>query len=50
MESTSIYWVPLYLTLEESGFNAVLANTHQVKGVPGRKTDQSDQSSLHIYL
>ncbi len=46
MESTSIYWVPLYLALEESGFDAVLANAHQVKGIPGRKTDQSDSEWL----
>jgi transposase len=41
MESTSIYWVPLYLALEEAGFNVTLANAHQVKGIPGRQTDQS---------
>ena len=46
MESTSVYWVPLYLALEESGFDVVLANAHQVKGVPGRKTDQSDSEWL----
>jgi transposase len=46
MESTSIYWVPLYLALEESGFEAVLANAHQVKGIPGRKTDQSSSEWL----
>jgi transposase len=51
MESTSIYWVPLYLALEESGFNPVLANAHQVKGVPGRKTDQSDSEWLaHLLM
>lgn len=46
MESTSVYWVPLYLALEESGFEAVLANAHQVKGIPGRKTDQSSSEWL----
>jgi transposase len=46
MESTSIYWVPLYLALEESGYKVVLANAHQVKGIPGRKTDQSDSEWL----
>ena len=46
MESTSIYWVPLYLALEESGYDVVLANAHQVKGIPGRKTDQSDSEWL----
>lgn len=42
----SIYWVPLYLALEETGYNVTLANAHQVKGIPGRKTDQSDSEWL----
>lgn len=46
MESTSIYWVPLYLALEETGYDVILANAHQVKGIPGRKTDQSDSEWL----
>jgi transposase len=50
MESTSIYWVPLYLALEEAGFEAILANAHQVKGIPGRKTDQSDSEWLASLL
>jgi len=50
MESTSIYWVPLYLALEEAGFDVILANAHQVKGIPGRKTDQSDSEWLAYLL
>lgn len=50
MESTSIYWVPLYLALEESNYDVVLANAHQVKGIPGRKTDQSDSEWLAYLL
>jgi|WetSurMetagenome_2_1015567.scaffolds.fasta_scaffold14151_3 transposase len=46
MESTSIYWVPLYLGLEESKFDVTLANAHQVKAIPGRKTDQSSSEWL----
>lgn len=46
MESTSIYWVPAYLALEEAGFEVMLANAHQVKGIAGRKTDQSDSQWL----
>jgi transposase len=46
MESTSIYWVPLYLALEEAGFEVMLANAHQVKAIPGRKTDQSSSEWL----
>jgi transposase len=50
MESTSIYWVPLYLSLEEAGYEVMLANAHQVKGIPGRKTDQSDSEWLALLL
>ena len=46
MESTSVYWVPLYLALEESGFDVMLANAHHVKSIPGRKTDQSSSEWL----
>ena len=46
MESTSVYWVPLYLALEEAGFDVTLANAHQVKAIPGRKTDQSSSEWL----
>ena len=46
MESTGIYWTTLYLTLEESDFQPVLANARQVKGMPGRKTDQTDSEWL----
>jgi len=46
MESTSIYWVATYLALEEAQFDVTLANAHQVKGIPGRKTDQSDSEWL----
>jgi len=46
MESTSIYWVPLYLALEEASFDVMLANAHQVKAIPGRKTDQSSSEWL----
>jgi transposase len=46
MESTGVYWVPLYLALEETGFDVMLANPHQVKGIPGRKTDQASSEWL----
>jgi transposase len=46
MESTSVYWVPLFLALEEAQFEVVLANAHQVKAIPGRKTDQTSSEWL----
>lgn len=42
MESTGVYWIPVYDVLEEEGFDVVLVNAHYVKMVPGRKTDVKD--------
>jgi len=41
MESTGIYWKPIFNILEE-GFEVILANAKQVKNVPGLKTDKKD--------
>ncbi len=41
MESTGVYWKPLY-NLLEGGFTLLLVNAHHVKAVPGRKTDVRD--------
>jgi transposase len=52
MESTGIYWIPLYEMLEERGLEVVLADTRQIKYVPGRKTDYLDCQwiqELHTY-
>jgi len=42
MEATGIYWVSLYLILEEAGFDVVLVNAKHVKNVRGKKTDIKD--------
>jgi transposase len=42
MESTGVYWIPLFQILEEKGFEVFLVNARHVKNVPGRKTDVSD--------
>jgi transposase len=42
MESTGVYWKPVWNILEPAGFELLLANAHEVKIVPGRKTDQKD--------
>lgn len=42
MESTGIYWIPLYELLESRGIEAVLVNARQLHNVPGRKTDFRD--------
>ena len=41
MESTGIYWRPVYNILE-GYFDITLANAQRIKNVPGRKTDVSD--------
>jgi transposase len=42
MESTSVYWIPLYELLESNGIEAVLVNARHLSGVPGRKSDMTD--------
>lgn len=42
MESTGVYWIPLYELLERRGFQVHLVNTRHVKNVPGRKSDVLD--------
>ena len=42
MESTGVYWIPLFQILEARGFTVFLVNAHHVKNVPGRKSDVSD--------
>ena len=42
MESTSVYWIPVYQILEARGFEVCLVNAQYVKNVPGRKSDVSD--------
>jgi transposase len=53
MESTGIYWIPLYQVLEERGFQVCLVNARQLKNVSGRpKTDRLDCrwiQRLHSY-
>lgn len=43
MESTGIYWIPLFQVLESKGFEVFLVNAKHIKNVPGRtKTDRLD--------
>src|SRR6202163_2775541 len=39
MESTGVYWIPLYDILEEYGLKPCLVNARHMKNVPGRRTD-----------
>jgi transposase len=42
MESTGVYWIPVFQVLEERGFEVKLVDARQLKRVPGRKTDVTD--------
>jgi transposase len=42
MESTSVYWIPIFELLDARGFAVFLVNARDAKHVPGRKTDVSD--------
>lgn len=48
MESTGVYWIPLFLMLEEAGIEALLVNAREVKNMSGRKTDVSDADWLRL--
>jgi transposase len=48
MESTSVYWIPIYELLESRGIEVLLVNARQLHNVPGRKTDFSDCQWLQL--
>ena len=45
MESTGVYWRPVYAVLE-GGFQLLVGNAQHIKAVPGRKTDVKDSEWL----
>jgi transposase len=42
IESTGVYWIPLYDLMEEHGIEVYLVDARQIKRAPGRKTDVLD--------
>jgi transposase len=42
MESTGVYWKPVYNVLEKEGLEILVVNAQHIKAVPGRKTDVKD--------
>jgi transposase len=50
MESTGVYWIPLYEVLERRGFQVLLVNARHVKNVSGRKSDVLDCQWLQQLL
>lgn len=52
MESTGVYWIPIFELLEERGLQVYLVNARHIKNVPGRKSDVQDCQwiqRLHSY-
>jgi transposase len=46
IESTGVFWVPIYELLEQRGIRCYLVNARHVKSVPGRKSDWNDAQWL----
>lgn len=42
MESTGVYWIPIYEILEARGLQVYVVNARHLKNVPGRKSDTPD--------
>jgi len=52
MESTGVYWIPLFEELERQGFECLLISSRSLRRVAGRKSDISDAQwiqTLHSY-
>jgi transposase len=50
IESTGVYWKPVFNILEKAGVEVILVNAQHVKNVPGRKTDANDAEWLATLL
>ncbi len=52
MQSTGVYWIPLYDVLDERGLEVYLVNARHTKNLPGRKSDVQESQwllKLHTY-
>ncbi len=52
MQSTGVYWIPLFEILEARGFEVYLVNARHTKNLPGRKSDVQESQwllKLHTY-
>src|ERR1700730_14241663 len=46
LASTGVYWIPIYETLEDRGFEVYLVNARHTKNLPGRKSDVQESQWL----
>ena len=52
MQSTGVYWIPVFDVLEQSGFDVWLVNARETRNLPGRKSDVQESQwllKLHTY-
>jgi transposase len=52
LQSTGVYWIPVYDLLEQQGFEVWLVNARETRNLPGRKTDVQESQwllKLHTY-
>jgi transposase len=52
MQSTGVYWIPVYDVLEQYGFDLWLVNARETRNLPGRKSDVQESQwllKLHTY-
>jgi hypothetical protein len=52
MQSTGVYWIPVYDILEQAGLEVYLVNARETKNLPGKKTDVQESQwlmKLHTY-
>jgi len=52
MQSTGVYWIPVYDVLEQAGLEVYLVNARETKNLPGKKTDVQEGQwlmKLHTY-
>jgi transposase len=52
LQSTGVYWIPVYEVLDARGFEVYLVNARHTKNLPGRKTDVQESQwllKLHTY-
>src|SRR5260370_41129413 len=53
MQSTGVYWIAVYDILEAAGLEVYLVNARETKNLPGRKSDDVQESQwlmkLHTY-
>jgi len=52
MQSTGVYWIPVYDVLEQCGFDVWLVNARETRNLPGRKSDVQESQwllKLHTY-